>query len=225
MEDGDAADSGADDDDADAAALRVAQTGKAGTITDREAEDLRNGTPLGRHTQDACELAHRYGRQSAQFADAHGVTGADPARAPDDDAANALLVHFNGDRNKAIKQLRAKQKQHLQPAYGATHAADERAQTALESAACGASLTRALLGPADGDLSLDGTMRGLFAAVDEGPIPDEVVQRFGFPTACVYGPLAKIGYGNIYDSRSGILSSRTLQVFHSNPPSSSWARG
>ena len=45
---GDAAGSGADDDDADPAARLAAQTAKAGTITDREAEQLRNGTPLGR---------------------------------------------------------------------------------------------------------------------------------------------------------------------------------
>lgn len=72
-------------------------------------------------------------------------------------------------------------------------AADERTRAALLNAVCGtAKLTRALLAPADGDRSPDASLRGLLAAVDEGPIPKDVIEHFGFPTACVYGPLAKI---------------------------------
>ena len=228
MDGGDAAGSGADDDDgAAAAALHAAQAGKAGKIEPREADDLRNGTPLGRHTADAYEVTREFGRQGAQFADAHGPTGADAARAPDDDATSALLVHFNGDRNLAIKELRKKQKQHLHSARDDMNAADERTQAALANVALGkATLTRTLLAPAEGDLSIDSTMRALFAAVDEGPIPNKIVEQFGFPTACVYGPLAKIGYGNIYDSdfRTSVYS----QCFCSVPgPSSrpSWTDG
>jgi len=192
---GDAAGCGGDGNDADA--LCAAHAGKAGTITDREADDLRNGIPLGRHTGEAYEQTRRFGRQGAQFADAHGVAEAGAARTPDDNATNALLAHFNKDRDLAIKQLRKQQIQHLKPGQCTELAADARTRAALEHAACGREpLSRALLAPADGDLSIDTTMRGLFAAVDEGPIPKKTIERFGFPTACVYGPLAKIGYAD-----------------------------
>jgi len=189
-----------DDGEAD---THPARTGApAGTISEAEAAALRDGTPLGRHTQEQYELTQRFGKQGVTFAHAHGVAAADAARAPDDGAASALLAQLDANHDIAIKELRKRQKQHIaNDAHRAPHAADERTQRALEGlqrVACdGVALTRALLAPADGDASLDGTMRELLAAADAGPISPEAVALFGFPTACVYGPLAEIKHGNM----------------------------
>ena len=74
----------------------------------------------------------------------------------------------------------------MSPTHGPMHAADLLTQDALARAACGTPLSRELVAPADGDLSVDGCIGRLLTAVDQGPVPADLVERHGFPTACVY---------------------------------------